>query len=194
MSYKSLIKQIIALLVNPAEAWQEVAKEKGTQNMFANFVYPLMALTAFVAFVCKLIYSKGGVAFPIFQSALTFSCATAVAILAGVYVAPAVLDALFKTKWFKGVSYERDELTKLVGYGFVVVFLYFMLTSLVPQLWVILYMVQFYVIYIIWHAMDVLVFPSEDNKMKSTWLIGCTILGIPSALYLVFIFAVNLIN
>lgn len=181
-------------MVRPDEAWLDIKSEKGTDLIFGNFVYPLMALTAFVTFVCQLLYAKGDVAFSIFQTALTNCCATAVALLGGVYLTISLLDFIFKLSSLKGLVYSREQLTKLVCYSFVVVFLYFILSSILPELSGILFLLQLYIIYVVWQGMNVIVFPEDSKKMMFTWIIGVAIVIIPSLLNFIFIKSVNLIN
>mgnify|MGYP001157833771 FL=1 len=193
MNYKNLLRQIYILIANPAEAWKQIEQDKSLNVMYSNFLYPMVALTACATFLGVIMHSSGNMAYPIFQQALTKSCAVAVALLGGFYLTTYLLDLLF-TKYIEGLTYTKDNLTKLVGYSFVVIFLSIVLSSFFPRLNLILIMAQIYIIYIVWQAMGVMITPNEDKKMKLTWIIGVGIVCVPFIIQSIFMFLVKFLN
>lgn len=193
MDYKGLFERVLLLLKNPSLVWKEVAKEKQLTTLYSAFIYPLIAITASVAFVGQLIYSDGGTAYPIFQEALTTCCAITVALFGGVYLVIFSLDYII-SRFFKDIQIGHEWLSKLVGYSYVVVFLYMMVSSLFPNLTMILFLLQFYVIHIVWQGLENVIPPEYPRKVRLTCIIGGTVIILPTLLEQLFIRTVTFLN
>lgn len=186
MNYTGLFKRVLLLLTNPEKAWEEIKQEESVNIMYANFMYPMIAITSLVTFFAGLIYASETSPYPIFQKALTDACAYAIALFGGSYLAVYLVDAALKIPYFKGLVIAKADLVKLVGYSFVVVFIYFMLASLFLQLAMILLVLEFYIIYIVWLGLKSFVPQEHERKVSVTFLIGVMVIVIPLILKNVF--------
>lgn len=74
----------------------------------------------------------------------------------------------------------------LVGYSFAVVFALTMLVGLFPA-WVLFkWVLQFYVVYVVWVGAEVLMHIDEDRRMTFSLLTSAAILLIPFLIQLIF--------
>lgn len=105
-------------------------------------------------------------------------------LVAAFYLATAIVDQLS----IRLLKQEPDKKLSalLVGYSFAVVFALTMLVGLFPA-WVLFkWVLQFYVVYVVWVGAEVLMHIDEDRRMTFSLLTSAAILLIPFLIQLIF--------
>ncbi len=193
MNYKGLFKRIGLLIMHPDRAWEEINNEKSVESMYSTFSYPLIALTSLCVFIAGLIYATSESPYPIFQEALTTACVYAISLFGGLFISIFLVSLFFQKKIVVGdIKLNKLKLTQLVGYSFIIVFLYFILSSLLPSLSKILLIPQVYIIYIIWQGLDFLVPKNYEYKMRMAFIASGIIVIVPIILKIIFSMLVKL--
>lgn len=161
--------------------------------MYSTFSYPLIALTSLCVFIAGLIYATSESPYPIFQEALTTACVYAISLFGGLFISIFLVSLFFQKKIVVGdIKLNKLKLTQLVGYSFIIVFLYFILSSLLPSLSKILLIPQVYIIYIIWQGLDFLVPKNYEYKMRMAFIASGIIVIVPIILKIIFSMLVKL--
>ena len=144
--YKDLFKWVIAIISQPAKAWDVLAKKEEKQDEFlARFVYPLIGMVTIAAFLGVLFTRKE---FDV-ELALKSSIRTLVSSFGGFY-----LGAYFLNELWGGI-FKREKDLKLcmrfVGYSSALMFALNIVLILLPEFFFLRIFVL-YTFYIVWEG------------------------------------------
>lgn len=145
--FKDVFKTVIALISQPAKAWEALTEEQTEDNekFFANYLYPLIALVAIAAFLGILFVRKE---FNV-ELALKSSVKSLVSALGGFFLGAYLLNEL----WVRMFKREKDNklCQRFVGYSSSLLFVLSIVLSLFPEFFFLKIFI-FYTLYIIWEG------------------------------------------
>lgn len=161
MNYKELFRRLFTLIASPRKAWVELSTESPRRDVMASFVYPLIALCGLSVLLSTFIHD--GLGRNVYQPALMEMCSYCVALFGGFFLAAWLFDMLRQ----KYLGHTPDMLNSqfFVGYTMGVVFLADILVVLFPQFFIFKWILQFYVLYIVWEGSSILFTISDDKRL-----------------------------
>ncbi len=199
-SFKDLFERIKLIILKPAEAWKNFRPE-GKQKVLQSYVYPLLALSALADFLGRLFTMDGTLSVnKTIQTLLTQTVTTIISIFGGIFLACIILEQV--CNWILDYKLERASSLKLVGYGFTITFLNYIVVGLIPDFRLIFFLLQIYTIYILWEGIPLLVpitskkeaFKGKDLRLSITLISFVIILLAPIAVRMAFAFLTQLMN
>lgn len=135
------------MLSSPAKAWDEIAAHKEDNIVLPGFVYPMIGLCAMSVFLGAFI---GRDFLPeVLNRALTSSCAVAVSLFIGFFLAAYLLKQL-NTRWFDCEKSE-SEIQVFVGYSMVVTFVLEIISGLF-SIMIIYWIFQIYTLFVVFEG------------------------------------------
>ena len=158
--------------------------EEDRRKVFMAFVYPMIGLCGLSVFIGSLLTNGWGGP-QSFQIAMTNCCAVAVALFGGYFLAAYAINEM-GTRMF-GLHSNMPLTQQFAGYALVVSFLLQIVTGLLPDFRIIAWLLQFYIVYVVWDRICFSPFPAvvkesrapiphlipKKNSMPSpTWLCG----------------------
>lgn len=183
MNYKELFRIAILLISSPAKAWEEIRVEEDRRKVFAEFVYPMIGLCGLSVFIGSLVANGWGGP-QSFQIAMTQCCAVAVALFGGYFLAAYAINEL-RVKMF-GMTSDAPLTQQFAGYAFVVCFLLQILNGLLPDFKIVGWLLQFYIVYVVWEGASVLMGVDEKNRLRFTLLASVLLIICPAIIQFVF--------
>lgn len=183
MNYKELFKIALLLISSPAKAWEEITLEEDRRKVFTVFVYPMIGLCGMSVFIGALI-TNGWAGPQSFQIAMTQCCALAVALFGGYFLAAyGINEVCIK---MLGMPTDIALSRHFAGYAMVVIFLLQMITGLLPDFSIVGYLLQFYLVYVVWEGAEIVMNVSASNRLKFTLLSSLLLIACPLVIQLVF--------
>ena len=182
MNYKELFQRLFTLIASPKKAWVEISSESPRRDVMGSFVYPLIALCGLVVLLEKLL-SKG-VERMTFHSAAMDICSYCIALFGGFFLAAWLFDTL-RQKLFEHTP-DMPGSQLFVGYAMGVVFVADILAIVFPQLFIFKWILQFYVLYVVWEGSEVIFAINEDKRLLFTALTTAAIVFSPTIIRLLF--------
>lgn len=182
MNYKELFKRTILLISSPAKAWEEIGVEADRRRVLSTFVYPMIALCGLSVFTGSLL--ETGIELQSFQIAMTKCCAVFVSLFGGYFLAAYIINRL-------GISmFKMDDdillLQQFVGYAMVVTYLLSIVVGIFPGFYILCWIFQFYVVYVVWEGARVLLHVEEQKQMAYTVMASLLIIICPALLEIIF--------
>ena len=191
MNYKELFNRIFLLISSPAKAWEEILIEEDKQKVFVGFVYPMIGLAALSVFL-GVLFTHGWGGPRSFQIAMTECCSVAISLFGGFYLAAYLLNKM-GIKFF----YLSDNLLRaqrLMGYSSVVLFILQIVTGILPNFQIVSWLLQFYVVYIVWEGAKLFVKIEESDLLKYTLLSSFLLLVCPFLIEFLFTKLILILN
>ncbi len=182
MNYKELFHRSILLLSAPAKAWEEIREEDG-QNLQTSFVYPMIALCGLAMFV-GMLFGNGVEDFNL-QLVLTECCSIFISLFGGFFLASYLINFCGERFWGRPAD-DRENCQKLVGYSMVVLFVLDILMGLFPSFFILRWILQFYLVYIVWEGAKGLMDIAEEKLLSYTLVSSFIILASPALIDFVF--------
>ena len=182
MNYKELFKRLFALIATPRKTWTEISTESPRRDVMGSFVYPLIALCGLAVLLNTFI--RDGLARSVYQPAIMEMCSYCVALFGGFFLAAWLLDMLRQKYLDHAADMPGSQL--FVGYTMGVVFLANLLTILFPQFFIFKWILQFYVLYVVWEGSDVIFALSEDKRLPFTVLASVAVAFSPAIIRALF--------
>jgi len=167
------------LISSPAKAWEEISVEGDRRKVFTSFVYPMIGLCGLSVFIGSLF--EDGINF---QLAMTDCCAVFVALFGGYFLAAYIINKVGET-----IFLLRDNILvtqQFVGYSLVVIFLLDIITGLIPGFFILKWIFQFYVIYVVWEGAKTIIHVHESRRMSYTIFSSILIIACPAIIEFVF--------
>ncbi|MBP1614164.1 MAG: putative rane protein [Bacteroidetes bacterium] len=183
MNYKELFKIALLLISSPAKAWEEICLHEDKRRVFTEFVYPMIGLCGLSVFVGSL-FANGWGGPQSFQIAMTQCCAVAVALFGGYFLAAYAINYL-GVRLF-GMDNDVLLAQQLAGYSMVVTFLINIVIGLLPDFTVIGWLLQFYLIYIVWEGVPAVMPIDEKKRLKFTVMVSALLIFCPTIIQVVF--------
>ncbi len=181
MSYKELFNRLLLLISSPAKAWEEILVEEDRRKVLAGFVYPLIGLCGLAVFLGSV--SLDFEAFSL-QTAMTKACSVVVSLFGGYFLA-AYLVNLYGMKALK----REQELVlcrQFVGYSMSVLFLLDIVLGLFPGFFILRWILQFYIVWIVWEGARKLMKVGEKKLLPYTLVVSAFIIVSPMMLKVLF--------
>lgn len=182
MDYKALFKIAILLISSPAKAWEEIRLED-RRAVFTAFVYPMIGLCGLAVFIGSLVTNGWGGP-QSFQIAMTQCCAVAVALFGGYYLAAYAINQL-GIRMF-GLGNNMPLVQQFAGYALVVSFLLSIITGLLPDFRVIGWLLQFYILFVVWEGAKIVMQVEEKNRLRFTLLASVLLILCPAVIQFAF--------
>ncbi len=183
MDYKELFKIAMSLISSPAKAWEEIRLEEDRRKVFVAFVYPMIGLCGLAVFIGSLLANGWGGP-QSFQIAMTQCCAVAVALFGGYFLAAYAINQL-RVQMF-GMSDDISLTQQFAGYALVVSFLLKIITGLLPDFSIIGWLLQFYIVYVVWEGAPIVMQVEEKNRLRFTILSSLLLILCPAVIQFVF--------
>lgn len=183
MNYKEIFKIAILLISSPAKAWEEIRLEEDRRKVFTAFVYPMIGLCALSVFLGSL-FTHGWGGPESFQIAMRNCCVVAVALFGGYFLAAYIINEL-GMKMF-GLSNNMPLVQQFAGYSLVVTFLTNIVTGLLPEFILIAFILQFYIVYVVWMGASILMEVKETQRLKYTLIASLLLIVCPAGIQLIF--------
>lgn len=183
MNYKELFNIAMKLISSPVKAWEEISMEKDRQKVFITFVYPMIGLCGLSVFIGSLLTNGWGGP-PSFQIAMTNCCAVAVALFGGYFLAAYAINEI-GVRMF-GMSANISLVQQFAGYALVVPFLLQIATGLLPDFRIIAWLLQFYIVYVVWEGAPIMMRVEEKQRLKYTLLSSLLLILCPTVIQFVF--------
>lgn len=182
MDYRSLFNRIVLLLSNPAKAWEEIKCEDG-QRLLSGFVYPLIAFCGLAMFI-GMLFGNGVEEFNL-QLVLTKCCGVFISLFGGFFLASYLVN--YYGERFLGRPHDdRENCRKLVGYSMVVLFVLEILFGLFSSFFILRWILQFYLVYIVWEGAKSLMNIEEERLLPYTIISSLVILASPAVIDFIF--------
>lgn len=178
------------LISSPAKAWEEISIED-RRKVFTAFVYPMIGLCGLSVFIGSLLSNGWGGA-PSFQVAMTNCCAVAVALFGGYFLAAYAINEL-QVRMF-GMKHDIVRTQQFAGYALVVTFLLRIITGLLPDFSIIGWLLQFYIIYVVWEGAKIMMEVEEKQRLRYTILSSVLLILCPVVIQIVFNKLTTLLN
>lgn len=183
MNYKQLFNRISLIISKPQEAWKQIQTED-KQKVMTSFVYPLLAISSLAVFIGQLLSSDAENAAGVFAEALSQACIVLVSLFGGLYLACFVAEQLFAR--FLGMQIDRNTSLKIISYGFTLTFLQTICVGLLPDFRFIVYILQFYALYILWEAVPIFLKVKEEDRLKATAFLFSGVFFCPFVIEFIF--------
>ncbi|GFZ40836.1 membrane protein [Bacteroides nordii] len=183
MDYKELFKIAMSLISSPAKAWEEIRLEEDRRKVFVAFVYPMIGLCGLAVFIGSLLANGWGGP-QSFQIAMTQCCAVAVALFGGYFLAAYAINQL-RVQMF-GMLDDIPLTQQFAGYALVVTFLLKIITGLLPDFSIIGWLLQFYIVYVVWEGAPIVMQVEEKNRLRFTILSSLLLILCPAVIQFVF--------
>ena len=171
------------LISSPAKAWEEISMEEDRRKVYIAFVYPMIGLCGLSVFIGSLLTNGWGGP-QSFQIAMTNCCAVAVALFGGYFLAAYAINEM-GTRMF-GMHINMPLTQQFAGYALVVPFLLQIVTGLLPDFRIIAWLLQFYIVYVVWEGVPVLMGVEEKQRLKYTLLSSVLLILCPAVIQIVF--------
>ena len=182
MNYKELFRRLFALIASPKKAWVEIASESPRRDVMGTFIYPLVALCGLTVLINT--FFRDGMARDIYQPALMEMCSYCVSLIGGFFLAAWLLDVL-KQKYLQHAT-DMAVAQLFAGYAMGVVLLADILAIVFPQFFIFKWILQFYVLYVVWEGIDVFFTITEDKRLTFTVLTSVIVVLSPAIIRMLF--------
>lgn len=182
MDYKELFRRLIAIIISPRKAWEEIVTESPRKDVTQAFVYPLVALGGLAVLVGAML--EKGLKRMTFHEAMMDICGYCIALFGGFFMASYLVDIVTQ-KYLKRQS-DMPLANLFVGYAMGVVFVADMLVMLFPQFFIFKWVLLIYVCYIVWEGSDVVLAVEEDKKLVYMAVSSIAIIFSPTIIGMLF--------
>ena len=183
MNYKELFNIAMKLISSPAKAWEEISMEEDRRKVYMTFVYPMIGLCGLSVFIGSLLTNGWGGP-QSFQIAMTNCCAIAVALFGGYFLAAYAINEM-GVKIF-GLPTNASLTQQFAGYALVVPFLLQIVTGLLPDFRIIAWLLQFYIVNVVWEGAPILMNVEEKHRLKYTFFSAGLLILCPTVIQFVF--------
>lgn len=183
---------MLQLLGSPSKAWEEIRQESPVGQVQTAYVYPLIALCGVALFV-GLLFGNGVEEFD-FQLALTQCCGLFISMFGGFFLSAYLIEWYGNHMLPDHQENNKETILQLVGYSMTVLFVLEFFGSLFPSFFILRWILQFYLIYIVWEGSKVLMRIPENKLLSYTLVTSVIILVCPVAINYVFTWLSQIAN
>jgi len=182
MSYRDLFTRLFRLLANPKQAWTEISTESPRRDVMATFVYPLIAMCGVAVLLSAFMHE--GMKREVYQPALMQMLSYCIALFGGFFLASYLHDMVMQKYLGRASNMPLAQL--FVGYAMGVVFVADILIVLFPQFFIFKWVLQFYVLYVVWEGSEVILGVEEEQRLIFTGITSAAIVFSPVIIQMVF--------
>ncbi len=178
--YKHLVIRLRQLITRPKETWKIVFEEKKTINeILSQYSLPLIGISTLAVFIGYLLSHQD----IDFQSALKESIFTFASFFFSLYVIYFILNKVMPGHI---QDINKENIFKIVALPYAIIYLTGAVIALIPETIVIGHIINLYIVYLIWIAIDILYSNSKDTKVMMTAFISFLILIVPNLILRLF--------
>ncbi|KAA6334660.1 hypothetical protein EZS27_017048 [termite gut metagenome] len=182
MDYVRLFKTVWLLVSSSAHAWEEIRLED-KQKVFSAFVYPMIGfcgLSVFIRSLCTTGWSSP----ESFQTAMIECCAVAVSLFGGYFLAAYIINRIGVSKF--NLDDAMPLMRQFAGYALGVTFLIRIVIGLFPESAIIGWILQFYIIYVVWEGVPIMMEVKEKDRFLFTILVSALLVVCPISIQIIF--------
>lgn len=183
MNYKELFHIALQLISSPARAWEEIHLEEDRRKVFTSFVYPMIGLCGLSVFIGSL-WTRGWSEPQSFQYAMTQCCAVAVSLFGGYFLAAYLINGLRVRIMLMNSDIALAQ--QFAGYALVVLFALKIVIGILPDFRIISWLLQFYIVYVVWEGSTKMMQVEEKNRLRFTILSSILLIACPAAIEWIF--------
>lgn len=157
--------------------------EEDRRKVYMTFVYPMIGLCGLSVFIGSLLTNGWGGP-QSFQLAMTNCCAVAVALFGGYFLSAYAINEM-GVRMF-GLPANVSLMQQFAGYALVVPFMLQIVTGLLPDFRIIAWLLQFYIVYVVWEGIPVMMNVDEKKRLQFTLLSSILLIICPTVIQFVF--------
>lgn len=184
MNYKDLFNKLILILGTPAKAWETIREEEDTEQVQASYVYPMVAICGTALFI-GLLFGNGVDEFD-FRITLTKCCTLFVSLFGGFFLSAYLIEKIGRHMLGDHPENNRENARKLTGYSMTVIFVLDIFNALFPTFSILRWILQFYLIYVVWEGNKVMMKVPESKLLSHTLICSVIMLANPVLINYVF--------
>lgn len=179
---KKLFTRLWRLIFQPASEWERISVEMSETDVARSFVFPLIVVCGLVMMLGSLFrgeWSEGN----FFPSMLTVVVRLLALLITFFFVSWSVNQLRMR------YLHQDDNLllsTTLTGFSMSLSFALALFTALFPELILFKWILQFYIVYIVWNGVRTLMKVEENKQMTFTFLVSALLLVVPIIVNFVF--------
>ena len=180
MNYKELFDKVMLILGTPAKAWETISQEQqeeDTQQVQTSYLYPWIAICGIALFI-GLLFGNGVAEFDL-KIALTKCCGLFISLFGGFFLSAYLIGNVGNHLLADHPENTRENVLKLVGYSMTVIFVLEFFNALFPTFAILRWILQFYLIYVVWEGGKVLMKVPESKLLSYTLISSVIILVSP---------------
>lgn len=162
MNYKDIFAITWDIITNPTVAWKKIKSEKKYYDIQPSYVYPYIGLVSLATFIGILLSDDSNEVNGFLTFVMRECSITAVALLSGFFISSYSID-----RFLKGNN-DINSVMMLVGYSYSAVFVLMIVSEIFPSLSFIMWILQFYTIYIVWEGSKTIVEVKEEKRLLYT--------------------------
>jgi len=181
VDFKKLFLRLWRLLVSPRQEWEAIREESPRPDMLMTFFFPLTCCCGLAVLLGRLLREGFGSAF---MSGFAEAVVACLGLVVAFYLSMAVVG--WAAPRYLHMETDRRDTTLLVGYSFAVVFALTLLVGLFPAWVMFKWVLQFYVVYVVWVGADVMLQIGEDRRMTFSLMVSAVILLVPFLIQTIF--------
>lgn len=181
LDYKELFNRLLLLISSPAKAWEEIIVEEDKRKVLAAFVYPLIGLCGLAVFLGSISFDFESFSL---QTAMTKACSVLVSLFGGYFLASYLVN-LYGMKALKRES-ELVLCRQFVGYSMSVLFVLDIVLGLFPSFFILRWVLQFYIVWVIWEGAQKLMGVKEEKLLSYTLIVSAIVMLSPAVLKMLF--------
>lgn len=171
--YKEIFRWVIAIVSQPAKAWNVLAKKEVNNDEFlSRFVYPLIGLVTLTAFLGVLFTRKE---FDL-EFALKSSIRTFVSSFGGFYLGAYIMNEIWQG-WYKRKK-DMQLWLRFIGYSSSLMFTLNIVLTLLPEFFFLRIFV-FYTLFIVWNGAVSYMGVDEKSRLPFTAITTVAVLLTP---------------
>jgi len=160
--FTKIFKLLIAIILSPGDTWMELREQEEERDMFiSQFIFPLIGMIALAAFLGILFTRKE---FD-FEIALKITLRTVIAVTGGFFLGAYLLNEVWNGMFNQPKNMELCR--HFVGYASSLMFVLYIITSLLPEFFF-LQIFVLYTVYIIWEGTYVYMKIRENKRLIFT--------------------------
>lgn len=182
MDYKELFNRVTLLISSPAKAWEEISLEEDRRKALDGFVFPMIGLCALSVFLGTMFAGSWGL--DSLQAALRNSCVEAAALFVGLLLAALGIDMLESRMAHHGSDMPLAK--QFAGYAMVIVFVIHIIEGILPDMMLICWMAQFYIVYVVWEGITIVMKSEEQLRLRLTICYSALLLLCPAIVQVLF--------
>jgi len=181
LNYKELFNRLLLLISSPAKAWEEILVEEDKRKVLADFVYPLIGLCGLAVFLGSISFDFE--AFSL-QTAMTKACSVLISLFGGYFLAAYLVNLYGQKALDRGTELALCQ--QLVGYSMSVLFVLDIVLGLFPSFFILRWILQFYIVWIVWEGAQKLMKVEEEKLLSYTLIVSALIIFSPMVLKVLF--------
>ena len=184
MNYKELFNKMMLVLGSPSKAWETIRDEEESEELLTSYVYPLIAICGIALFV-GLFFGNGVEEFD-FRITLTKCCGLFISLFGGFFLSAYLVEGFGKRMLNDHPENTKENTKKLVGYSMTVIFVLEFFAAIFPSFFIIKWIAQFYLIYVVWEGSEVFFTIDDDKRLTFTALTSVAVVFSPTIIRILF--------